>query len=81
MHLPTKVGTSQSLHVYYGIKVNEIQKQHAVAIDLLARLGLDTIKLEAEGNGQYRYHAWAVPRIASNGSPRTRHGVIRQRVR
>ena len=35
------------------LKVSPIQKQHAVAIDILARLGLDNIKLEPEGNGRY----------------------------
>jgi hypothetical protein len=33
--------------------VSRIRKQHAVAVDILAKLGLDTIKLEPEGNGHY----------------------------
>jgi hypothetical protein len=49
--------------------VNQTEKQHVIAIDLLQRLGLDNIKLKAEGNDYYAYFAWTKPQIAHNGSP------------
>jgi hypothetical protein len=62
------------------LKVSPIQKQHAVAIDILARLGLDNIKLEPEGNGRYLYRAWNVPIVENNGSARiVKRGKVRMR--
>jgi hypothetical protein len=42
-----------------------------LAIDILAKLGLDTIKLEAEGNGHYIYCAWNRPLVEHNGPVKT----------
>jgi hypothetical protein len=57
--------------------VNQTQKQHAVAIELLQQLGLDNITLERQ-NGHYRYSAWSVPIAERNGSPKTvKRGKIR----
>jgi hypothetical protein len=59
-------------------KVSEIQKRHDVAVDLLQRLGLDNIKLKAEGDDHYAYFAWTKPQIASNGQVKTsKRGKIR----
>jgi hypothetical protein len=57
--------------------LNQIRKQHAVAIELLQRLGLDNITLERR-NGHYSYRAWNTPIIEHNGSAKT---VKRGRVR
>jgi hypothetical protein len=58
--------------------VNQIEKQHAVAIDLLEKLGLENIRLEQQRDGHYSYRAWNSPIVEHNGSPRT---VKRGRVR
>jgi hypothetical protein len=47
------------------MKVSQIRKQHAVAVDTLAKLGLDTIKLEAEGKGHYVYCAWSRSQVST----------------
>jgi hypothetical protein len=64
-----------------GKEVSQTKKQHAIAIDILAKLGLDNIKLEHQRDGLYSYHAWSTPPIpAHNGSPPTvRRGKIRVR--
>ena len=63
-----------------GIKVNQIQKQHAVAVDLLEKLGMDTIKLERQRDGHYTYRAWNTPLAERNGSAKiVRHGRTRAR--
>jgi hypothetical protein len=51
--------------------VNQIQKQHAAAIDLLKKLGLDNIKLERQQDGHYTYRAWNTPLVEQSGSPKT----------
>ena len=58
--------------------MSQIRKQHAVAVDILAKLGLDTIKLEAEGKGHYVYCAWSRSPALHNGSVKT---VKRGRIR
>jgi hypothetical protein len=58
--------------------VSEIRKQHAIAVDLLQKLGLDMIKLEPDGTGHYIYYAWNRSLVAHNGSAKT---VKRGRVR
>ena len=55
-----------------------IRKQHAVAIDLLQKLGLDTMKLEPERGGYYVYSAWNRSPVEHNGSAKT---VKRGRIR
>jgi hypothetical protein len=57
--------------------MSQIRKQHAVAIDILAKLGLDNIALERH-DGHYTYRAWNTPIAQRNGSPRT---VKRGRIR
>ena len=66
-------------YVYYVISVSKIRKQHALAVDILTRLGrgLDTIRLEAEGNGHYLYRAWNTPIVEHNGSRTVKRGKIR----
>jgi hypothetical protein len=56
--------------------VSQIRKQHAVAVDILAKLGLDTVQLEAAGNG-YVYRAWNTPFVQHNGSRTVKRGRIR----
>jgi hypothetical protein len=56
--------------------VSQIRKQHALAVDILARLGLDTIRLEAEANG-YVYRAWNTRLVERNGSRTVKRGKIR----
>jgi hypothetical protein len=63
---------------YIAIEVNQIQRQHVVAVDLLEKLGLENIKLEIQGDGRFRYFAWSLPLAVGNGSPRSRYGVIRR---
>ena len=58
--------------------MSQIRKQHALAVDILAKLGLDTIKLEPDGNGHYIYHAWNRSPVERNGSAKP---VKRGRVR
>ena len=58
--------------------MSEIRKQHALAVDILAKLGLDTIKLEPDGKGHYIYYAWNRSPVEYNGSAKT---VKRGRVR
>jgi hypothetical protein len=56
--------------------MEQIQKQHQLAITLLDILGLTNIRLERKPDGTYRYHAWSVPLVAGNGSPRiSRRGL------
>jgi hypothetical protein len=58
--------------------VNQTQKQHTVAIDLLEKLGLDNIRLEHQQDGHYRYRAWNTPIVEHNGSPPTvKRGKVR----
>ncbi|MBV8227220.1 MAG: hypothetical protein JO232_18735 [Verrucomicrobia bacterium] len=57
--------------------MNQTQKQHAVAIDLLQKLDLDNITLEHQRDGHYIYRAWSSPIVEHNGSPRTKRGRIR----
>jgi hypothetical protein len=58
--------------------MSRIRKQHAVAVDILAKLGLDTIKLEPDGNGHYAYCAWNRSLVEQNGSAKTvKRGKIR----
>jgi hypothetical protein len=52
-----------------GDKQSALLRQHRLAINLLKKFGLDYVRLEPERAGHYRYHAWTVPRIESNGSP------------
>jgi hypothetical protein len=56
--------------------VSRIRKQHALAVDILAKLGLDTIRLEAEGNG-YVYRARNTLIVERNGSRTVKCGKIR----
>jgi hypothetical protein len=56
--------------------VNQTQKQHAVAIDLLKRLGLDNIKLEHQRDGRYSYRAWNTPIVEHNGSPPSARAML-----
>jgi hypothetical protein len=58
--------------------LNQTQKQHAVAIDLLERLGLDNVTLTRQHDGHFSYRAWNTPVIEHNGSPKA---VKRGRVR
>ena len=51
-------------------EVNQSKKQHQLAVSLLKKLGLDYVRLEPRANGHYRYHAWTVPLVDGNGSPR-----------
>jgi hypothetical protein len=54
------------------------RKQHQLAVSLLRKFGLDTIRLEAEGNGQYVYCAWNRSLVEYNGSVKTvKRGKIR----
>jgi hypothetical protein len=72
------VGIDLHFHVYCGIKVNQTQKQHAVAIDLLEKLGLENIRLEQQRDGHYTYRAWNTPIVEHNGSLTTvKRGKIR----
>jgi hypothetical protein len=58
--------------------VNQTQKQHAVAIDLLEKLDLDNITLEHQHDGHYTYRAWNTPIAQHNGSPKiVKRGRIR----
>jgi hypothetical protein len=59
--------------------VSKIRKQHALAVDILAKLGrgVDTISLEAEGNGYYVYCAWNTLIVEHNGSRTVKRGKIR----
>jgi hypothetical protein len=41
--------------VPYIAEVNQIQKLHLAGKSLLERLGLDNVRLEAEGNGRFTY--------------------------
>jgi hypothetical protein len=60
------------------VKVNPIRKQHAVAVDLLEKLGLDNIKLEHQRGGHYSYRAWNAPIVEHNGSTKiVKRGKIR----
>jgi hypothetical protein len=56
--------------------VSRIRKQHALAVDILAKLGLDTVQLEAEGNG-YVYRAWSTLIVEHNGARIVKRGKIR----
>jgi hypothetical protein len=47
--------------------LNQTEKQHAVAIELLQRLGFDNVRLEAEGNNRFTYLAWTQPQTTTNG--------------
>jgi hypothetical protein len=59
-------------------EVNQTEKQHAVAIDLLAKFNLDYVRLERQRDGYCVYYAWNAPIIAHNGSPPTvKRGKIR----
>jgi hypothetical protein len=59
--------------------MNKSKKQHQLAVSLLKELGLDYVRLEPQRNGRYRYHAWNVPLVDGNGSPRiSRRGMIRR---
>jgi hypothetical protein len=57
--------------------VSQIRKQRAIAVGLLARLGLDTVRLEAQGS-HYIYSAWDRLLVERNGSAKT---VKRGRIR
>jgi hypothetical protein len=58
--------------------VNQAKKQHQLAVSLLKELGLDYIRLNRGRDGHYRYHAWTVPLIDGNGSPRfSKRGRVR----
>jgi hypothetical protein len=66
-------------YIDFRVKVNQTEKQHLAAIDLLKRLGLDNITLERQ-DGHYVYRAWNARLPAHNGSPPTvRRGKIRAR--
>jgi hypothetical protein len=55
------------------------KKQHKLGVSLLKELGLDYVRLERQGVGYYRYHAWKVPLMEDNGSTRiSRRGMIRE---
>ena len=56
--------------------MSRIRKQHAVAVDILAKLGLDTVQLEAAGNG-YVYRAWNTLIVEHDGSRTVKRGKIR----
>ena len=60
--------------------MNQSKEQHNLGVSLLKELGLDYVRLEPQANGRYRYHAWSVPLVDGNGSPRIRRrGVICRR--
>jgi hypothetical protein len=60
-------------------QVNQAKKQHNLGISLLKELGLDYVRLERKRDGLYRYHAWSVPLVDDNGSPRiSRRGLVQQ---
>src|SRR6516165_5246627 len=48
-------GIDRCISVYCGIKVNQTEKLHVAAIGLLQRLGLDNVRLEAEGKDRFTY--------------------------
>ena len=54
----------------------DLRKQHAVAIDLLRRLGLDYVRLE-RGNGHFTYKAWNLPLPRHNGHQTVKRGKVR----
>jgi hypothetical protein len=58
--------------------VNQLEKLHLVGINLLQRLHLDNIRMEAEANDRFRYVAWTPPMTATNGQVKTvKKGRIR----
>jgi hypothetical protein len=58
--------------------VNQIEKQHQLAVDLLQRLHLDNVRLEAEANDRFAFLAWSQPQIATNGQvKRAKRGKVR----
>jgi hypothetical protein len=61
--------------------VNQIRKQHAVAVDLLEKLGLDHVELERQRGGHYIYRAWNTPSaVAHNGSAQiVKRGKVKMR--
>jgi hypothetical protein len=65
---------------YIVWKVNPLQKQHELAVDILAKLAefnLDNIRLERQRDGYCVYYAWNVPILAHNGSKTIKRGRIR----
>jgi len=58
--------------------VNQIKKQHHLAVGLLKVLDLTQIRLECQKDGSFTFVAWNTPLIDGNGTPRTtRRGELR----
>jgi hypothetical protein len=58
--------------------VNQTEKLHMAAINLLQRLQLDNVRLEAEANGRFTYLAWTPPQVGTNGQiKRAKRGMIK----
>jgi hypothetical protein len=58
--------------------MSELQKRHAAAVDILAKLGLDYVRLEPQRGDRYTYRAWNAPIVEHNGQAKT---VKRGRIR
>jgi hypothetical protein len=48
--------------------VSETKSQHVLGVALLKVLGLDSIRIRREANGNYSFEAWTVPEVEHNGS-------------
>jgi hypothetical protein len=73
------VGTDRGISAILS-KVNQARKLHEAAVNLLNRLNLDYIRLEPQHGDHYRYRAWTVSPIHTNGSPPViRKGRVRIR--
>jgi hypothetical protein len=58
-------------------RLNQIRKQHAVAIDLLTKFNLDHVRLERQPGGYCVYYGWSTPLPAHNGAKTIKRGRIR----
>jgi hypothetical protein len=62
--------------------VNQSEKQHQLAVNLLKELGVDYVRLERQPVGGYGYRAWSVPLIVNNGfAGKAKRGKVRLMVR
>ena len=58
--------------------MNQIQKQHHLAVGLLEVLDLTQIRLKQEKDGSFTFVAWNTPLIDGNGiSRKSRRGEVR----
>jgi hypothetical protein len=56
-----------------------IRQRHQIAIDILARLNLDNVRIEQAPDGRYfSWRAWSKPVVETNGhAARPKHGKVR----